>query len=306
MNKKNKIIGNHWSNVSKKKSEVAQVSRWWQSPYIIKHINKVVCGKEVSGSSQGLIELMKDKMNNFIPFKRGISVGGGNGEKEMNLIEQGIVQSFEVYELSQVRISQGKALAKEHSLEGKMHFIYGDAFDMITKTEQYDFVHWNNSLHHMLDVDKAVEWSRKILKQNGLFCMDDFIGSSRFQWPDTQLEIATRIRKVFEKSKYMINPNNDNKPLSATMVRPNEKKFIEIDPSEAADSERIVEAIYRYFPNAEVKYTGGVVYHQVLNDMLNNFDEKDDNILLDLLMIIDELCAKLGQTHYGIALAIKE
>ena len=306
MNNKNKIIGNHWSKISEKNVGVPRVLRWWQSPYIIKYINKIVCGREVAGFSQGLIELVKNKTKDFIPFEKGISVGGGNGEKEMNLIEQGIVQTFELYEFSEVRIAQGKALAKQRFLEGKIRFIHGDAFDLITKTEQYDFVHWNNSLHHMFDVDKAVEWSRKILKSDGLFYMDDFIGSSRFQWPDAQLEIVTRIRKVFEKSKYLVNPDDRSSFLSTTMVRPDEQKFIKIDPSEAADSEKIVEAIYKYFPNAEVKYTGGVVYHQVLNDMLNNFDEKNDKILLDLLMIIDELCAKLGQTHYGVALALKE
>ncbi|MDP8219106.1 MAG: hypothetical protein P9M03_10315 [Candidatus Theseobacter exili] len=168
------------------------------------------------------------------------------------------------------------------------------------------FVHWNHSLHHMLDVDKAVEWSKNVLRSGGLFYMDDFIGASRFQWPDAQLEFATRIRKVFEDSKYLTNPRTSSGSLSTIISRPNKNKLIEDDPSEAADSERIVDAIYKYFPNVEFKVTGGVVYHLALSDMLNNFDEKDDKILLDLLMIIDELYAKLGQTHYGVALAFKE
>ena len=78
------------------------------------------------------------------------------------------------------------------------------------------------------------------------------------------------------------------------------------DPSEAADSERIVEVLYKYFPNVEFKATGGVVYHLALNDMFHNFDEQEDKILVDLLMMIDELCTMLGQTHYGVALAFKE
>jgi len=84
--------------------------------------------------------------------------------------------------------------------------------------------------------------------------------------------------------------------------------LIQRDPSEAADSDRIVNSILRYFPNAEVKDTGGIVYNLALQDMLGNFDEENeyDRILLDLLMIIDELCIGLGHSLQGVALAVKE
>lgn len=303
----NKIVGDHWSQITEMQISNTQLKlRWWQSPHIIKHINKIVCGEEISGFSQGLIQLARSRAKSLIPFEKGISVGGGTGQKEMNLLRQNIVKTFELYELSEVRIAQGIEMAKKQSLEERIRFIHGDAFDLITKNEQYDFVHWNNSLHHMLNVDKAVEWSKVVLKVGGLFYMDDYIGSSRFQWPDEQLDIATRIRKVFEKTKYLIDPRYKDRYLPTTVRRPDEKKHIEIDPSEAADSDRIVSAIYKHFPNAEIKITGGVVYHLALNDMLNNFDETDDKILLDLLMIIDELCTNFGQTHYAVALAFKE
>lgn len=298
-----KIIGNHWS---KKTSNTQLKLRWWQSGPIVQHINKIVCGAYVPGFSQGLIELVRSRAKLQLPFKKEISVGGGTGQKEMNLLRQGIVNTFELYEYSEDRIALGIDIAKKQSLEDRIHFIHGDAFELVPQNEQYDFVHWNNSLHHMLDVDKAVEWSKNVLRPRGLFFMDDFIGSSRFQWPDEQLELATRIRRVFENSKYLTDPKSSLHSLPTTIRRPNKNKLIKNDPSEAADSERIVEAIYKNFPNVEFKATGGIIYHLVLNDMLNNFDEKDDKILLDLLMIIDELCAKSGQTHYGVALAFKE
>ena len=48
------------------------------------------------------------------------------------------------------------------------------------------------------------------------------------------------------------------------------------------------------------------MHHLALNDMLHNFDEDDDKVVLDLLMLVDELYATLGQTHYGVTLAFKE
>jgi len=303
----NEKIGYRWSKVSRKNSKRKQYKlKWWQSSHVIKYVNQLVCGEPVSGFSQGLINIVRKYAGGSIPFKKGISIGGGNGQKEINLIKQGIVENFDLYELSKERISAGIELARKQLIGDKINFIYGDAFELDTEPEIYEFVHWNNSLHHMLDVEKAIEWSKNVLKIGGLFYMDDFVGASRFQWPDEQLEIATKVRRVFQHSSYLSNPKCRFFSLPAKVTRPNKEKLIKKDPSEAADSDKIIDAIYKYFPNAEIKNTGGVIYHLALSDMIHNFDEKNDKILLDLLMIIDELCSKLGQNHYGIALAIKE
>ncbi len=158
----------------------------------------------------------------------------------------------------------------------------------------------------MLDSEKAVEWSKNILKPGGFFYMDDYIGASRFQFSDEQLEIASNIRQAFYNTKYLIDPKETDVYLPSKMNRINENKLIELDPSEAADSGRIISAINKYFNNANIIYTGGVVYHLALNDIINNFDEQSDKHLLDILLIIDELCIKLNLTHYGICLAQKE
>lgn len=306
MDNLNEKIGKHWAEVTKKQSEQKNLKlRWWQNQHVIKHINHLICGEYISGHAQGLINRVKKLASDSLPYKRGISVGGGTGQKEMNLIKQGIVESFDLYELSQARISIGIELSKKQSLDQKIKFIFGNAFELANEPEQYDFVHWNGSLHHMLDVHKAVKWSKDILKKGGLFYMFDFIGATRFQWSDEQLKIATKVRYAFRLSKYLSNPRNPNRYLTTEMTKPDIKKLIETDPSEAADSDRIIEAINKYFPNAEIKKIGGVIYHLALSNMFHNFDENTDKILLDLLMIIDELCADAGQTHYATALAFK-
>ena len=300
-----KTIGDHWSK--KTASHQAGLKlRWWQSELIVRHINRLVCGDDIAGFSQGLVELVRSRAAPSLPFGKGISVGGGTGQKEMGLMRQGIVHRFDIYEYSDARIQAGIQLAEKAGLEGRVRFIHGDAFELVDPDQQYDFVHWNNSLHHMLDVDRAVAWSKGVLRTGGLFYMDDFIGASRFQWPDQQLEIATRIRHIFKNTKYMAHPRAPADSLPAIVSRPNKDKLIANDPSEAADSERIVEALYKHFPNVEVKATGGVVYHLALSDMLHNFNEETDRALIDLLMLVDELCLRLGQTHYGVALAFKE
>jgi len=298
-------IGDHWSRKSGIADQNPLRIRWWQSKLIIRHINELVCGKRIDGPSAGLIERLKEGFPDKLPLKSGVSVGGGSGQKEIHLLRSGVVEKFELFELSEARIAAGIELSRKLGVEDRVEFIHADAFNARIAPGAYDLVHWNNSLHHMLDVDDAVAWSRKVLREGGIFYMDDFIGASRFQWPDRQLEIASRVRRIFEGSYYLEDPKNPGQFIEPDIKRPNPDRLMQDDPSEAADSERILEAVKRHFPNAEIKMTGGVIYHLALNNMLHNFDEEKDRHLLDLMMLVDGLCANMGENHYAVALAEK-
>jgi len=298
-------IGAFWSKTSASAAKTDLKLRWWQSPRIVRHINHRVSGEYLDGASTGLVSLLRSQFGSKLPLSSGVSVGGGNGQKELRLLESGIVQHITLYELSEERIFQGRELAEQKGLSQRIEFVLGDAFEIAIEPEKFDFVHWNNSLHHMMDVEQAVLWSKNVLKSGGLFYMDDFVGSSRFQWPDRQLDIASKVRQIFEASDFTTNPRNPLKSLPTQVGRPSADHIIEDDPSEAADSDNILTSVRKHFPEAIVKETGGVIYHLALNDMLHNFDEEEDQKYLDLLLLVDDLCSNLGETHYAIALAEK-
>jgi SAM-dependent methyltransferase len=299
-------IGNFWS-----KNRAAPKTRWWDSPVIIRHINAIVNGEPIDGFSMGLINRAKSLLGNRLPLEKGISIGCGNGAKEMQLIGQGLVESFDLFELSDDRIAKGRLLAKDQGIEDNINFVKGDAFSLITLNEKYDLVHWNNSLHHMMDVHYAVSWSRKVLKTGGLFYMDDFVGPSRFQWPDRQLAIASEIRRSLRGTKYLRNPVRNSlfsrKFLPCRLTRPDLEAMRLSDPSEAADSEQILPGIAKQFPEAEIIKTGGIVYSLALKDVIANFDEslEKDRRILQSLLDLEIPCINKGETHYAVCLAIK-
>jgi hypothetical protein len=90
--------------------------------------------------------------------------------------------------------------------------------------------------------------------------------------------------------------------LARTLVRPDVERLMHEDPTESAQSGEILGAIRRHFPSPLIKLTGGVVYHLALNDVLANLTE-EDTPLLDQLLLLDEVCAEAGHTHYAVALA---
>ena len=82
---------------------------------------------------------------------------------------------------------------------------------------------------------------------------------------------------------------------------PNIDDMKRADPSEAADSERIREALFSTFPNAEYIPMGGVIYHMALTGRPL---ELPDPILKRMLQIDAKLNEK-GLHVYAHATAVK-
>lgn len=299
-------IGRHWSQRRTQTDSAGRVlkTRWWQHAAILRHINRTVCGNPVDGFSAGLSLKARALLKGRLPLTRGISVGCGNGGKEMALLKENLVQSFDLYELAETRIADGREMARRRQLAHAAHFFQGDAFELANRPEQYDLVHWNNSLHHMLDVEAALDWSWRVLKPGGLFYMDDFVGPDRFQWTPRMILAATAVRQSLA-DRFLINPFKPDAMLPRIVKKPDPAKLKQSDPSEAADSSRILECMCRRFPGVSIVLTGGVIYHLALSDLLANFTDDNDVPLLERLLHLDDLCTALGDTHYAVALALK-
>lgn len=235
------------------------------------------------------------------PFKKAVSVACGKGIKEMSLIKAGVVERFDLYEISEKRIETGTALAKEEGIADRVRFVHGDAFSLCTE-DSFDLVYWNNALHHMLDAWDAVRWSHDRLKTGGVFAMDDYIGASRFQWSDMALQAMSEFRAALP-DRLLLSPNRSF-ILAREVKRPSREAMMNIDPSEAADSENILPALRHIFPGSYVIPTGGHIYATGLNNILVNFDE--DGQELRMALYIDDLLSKAGENQYAVAFARKE
>lgn len=190
-------------------------------------------------------------------------------------------------EITAEQVEQGRRIDAEKGVAEDVHFHLEDAFK--ADLGLFDLVHWNNALHHMLDVHEAVAWSKDRLEPVGVFAMDDFVGASRFQWPERELEIARHVRSLL-RSAFV----NGFPPIE----RPTVEAMVAADPTEAADSNRILEALATHFPDAEIIPTGGVVYSLALTDVLSSFAEDEtDTPLLHALLLTDEVLAKSGHTR---------
>ena len=292
-------VAAHWNRQAK--AQATARTRWWQFPRVIEHQNRLMCGRPVAGVVGGVAEVLRERRPGG-PYPRAVSVGAGNALKEITLLELGVVSHFDVFELAEVRIDQGRQRAEAQGVADRISFHCADAFET-DLVEEFDLIYWDNALHHMFDTLAAVRWSRDALRPGGVFFMNDYVGPNRLQWTRRNREVATRVRAGLEP-RLLRHPTVEGAQLAIEVEPGRAEAVIERDPSEAADSEAIVAAVRSTFSDAEVRNLGGAIYHAALSDVLANFTEADDG-LLDLLLLVDELLAREGETHYAMAVATK-
>lgn len=168
----------------------------------------------------------------------------------------------------------------------------------------YDLVYWKDALHHMFPSLDAIQWSSRVLKNNGLFFMNECVAPTYMQWTERQLDLAERIRQLLPP-RYLTNPYHPDRLVAMRRERPVIEHIRATDPSECVDSGNILPSIKAVFSNAVVIPTGGIVYMLALNDILANFDEVRDDGLLSALMAIDDMHSDAGDYIYAVAYARK-
>lgn len=293
-----RAAADHWST-----TQTQARTRWWLHPTILRHVNALVGGQPEDGPWAGLERRMRG-LSEGRGFPRGVSVACGSASKERSLLQKGLVGTFDLFEISGERLAAGKAAAARQGLADRALFHALDAFSQ-DLDDRYDLVYWNNALHHMLDAREALLWSRDRLRPGGWLVLDDYVGATRFQWPDAQLEIASRIRRALPE-RLLRDPARPQTSCPVAVTRPRLADMLATDPTEAADSDNILPSLRDIFPGARTLFTGGVVYSLALKDIIANFDDATDAARLQELLAYDAALAADGQTLYACAFARKQ
>lgn len=291
-------IGTRWDQSRK---EGIFRTGWMQNPFVLQKINRNVGGINGRYWSDGVLHKIKNQYPEVIPFKRAISVACGVGNKEIRLAKKGLIDSFDLYEYASDRAERGERLAVKAKVKDKIKFHIANAFDANIPADTYDLVYWNNALHHMFDVHEAIAWSKKILKPGGIFYMDDYVGENRFQFSDQLLQTVNQVRATLPS--YFYESTDDYTPRPRIIKRPDPEKVAQNDPSEAVDSQNILQSISNVFPNAEIiPLTSGV--YRLTRDLFPMINQNNKHIL-ELISIIDEMLLDKGIIHWAAAIAQK-
>lgn len=299
-----KKSGEYWSKITRDGTAAGKVS-WGNSTSIQRWKSQRICGRPSDPPFKALFRRCEEKFG-AKQFGRAVSVGCGNGALEISLVTQGLIDSFVLYEVSTERARQAMELAQARGIADRIEVRLAD----ITEpgqggSEEFDLVLWNHALHHMLDTPEALRWSRDRLKTGGILMMNDFVGASRFQWSDEALHYASEARAALPP-EVLRNPRDPANFLPTKVRRPPMAKLIARDPTEAADSDRILPALNEVFTDVDTVMLGGTIYHLALDELMANLvgDERGEEIIRAML-VADGILSDKGLNNFAVALARK-
>ncbi|UTP40975.1 class I SAM-dependent methyltransferase [Phenylobacterium sp. LH3H17] len=264
---------------------------WWSSDKCLAYYNVAVSGVPATLNSQGCrIRLAKEFPGRI--FDRAVSIGCATGSKEMALITDGLVKHFDLWEINQASIDKGEQCAAELGLADQVTFRKGDVF--ADRSPRYDLVYWDHSLHHMSDVDDALAWSVSVLRPGGVILMNDYVGPNRLQWRKDEVR---RANSFIRRAMHDRGIASREVPYSTLFSKLRQRYR---DPSEAPQSENILQACAKNLPSVSVEPLGGT-FINILGPIVIPA-VADDSPVIDELLSEDAALRDEGSSHFVFAL----
>lgn len=259
----------HWDrNVARVESK--ELKGWLDWEFIeVEHIRPQVSGDK---SVYYLQHFFRHHLPSM-PVARALSLGCGGGNLERALIQLKAATRIDAYDASPESIRIATELAAKEGLGERLTYRVADINRLELERGAYDFVVAKMSLHHFDDLDHVYAEIRRALKPGGVFMFNEFVGPTRYQWTDLQLELVNRILQTLPKEFRRSALSGE---ILADISRPTVEEMIKMDPTEAVDSAQIIPLLTRHFEILEHREYGGTLLHLLLNHVMANFDLTDE------------------------------
>lgn len=257
---------------------------WFNKPRLVRYMNRCISPETGNGALGAVQHLLAGAT-----LGRGISVGCGDGTKEQRFLEAGLVGHFDLFEVSPTYADAAVRLAAEAGLADRVRVTVGDAFAHDT-AGRYDLVYWDHSLHHMMDVDRAIAWSVDVLAPGGWLVINDYVGPTRLVWRRQEVDFARKFLK-----SHQVRLGFDPTALRYKHVVDRVRLMLR-DPSEAPQSDRIMAAFQQRCGFA-MRPLGGVMIH-LCAPFLERIEHEDDPVY-DALLAWDMRALEEGHNHFA-------
>lgn len=282
----------HWDEKAKAQ-KAGLITRWWESPALRQLVDDNWHAATGCPTVADYIRREAKRQS----LGTGISIGCGAAEDEINLLHQGVIERLILCDVSNEQLSKAEAYAKSlgiasGSLVHRNHVDFDRAFP-----EKLDLIYWRQSLHHMFDVRRTLEWCRDSLTPAGAIYCNDACPPNYMQWGDDVLHWVEAYRASLPQ-RYL------KSPFDADVYYPARPWLLDVDywkardPTECVDSANIVPSIRALAPSARIHFLGGCIYGFALDDILDNFRAKDDARLLESAMILDKFMSSCGMNIF--------
>lgn len=278
-----------WS-VDADQRAAAQGWYWMAHPMVRARINTLISG-DPECDAYGRLERLYREQRWQLPIADAVSLGCGFGNLERDLAGRGLVRRIIAYDLAEKAVAQARRLAAEAGLTG-LRYEVADLDALALPPASADAVFTHQSVHHVENLETLYATIRDALRPGGVFHLHEFVGPTRFQWTDAQLDLVNGLLDELPPRLRRL-PSGAPKPA----VRcPTVAEMIAADPSEAIRSADIPSALKSCFEIVEARPIGGAVLHLALGDIAQNFDPNsaEDRCVLEHFFAVEDRAMREG------------
>jgi ubiquinone/menaquinone biosynthesis C-methylase UbiE len=273
----------------------------WDIPAVHRRMNQMITGDP---EVDYITYVSRKYLAPRIPLT-GLSLGCGVGQKELTWASHCEYTRLDAYDLAPQRIAAAQKQARTSGATN-VHFLVGDVYRVEWPARYYDVVFSDQSLHHFTPLDQLLARIRRVLKPDGYLILNEFVGPTRFQWTDRQLEVINGVLAILPP-RYRV--RWADRKIKRRVHRPSRLSMVLSDPSEAVEAGNILPLVEQYFEIVERRDYGGTVLHMLFADIAANFindenDEEETNRLLALCFQIEDALLESGELSSDFALMV--
>jgi SAM-dependent methyltransferase len=279
--------------------EKCHPANWCDIPEVQTRWNKMISGQNQIDHYEYLSKKYLSGKTNL----RALSLGCGTGFRELRWKEAADFQLIDAIDLSEHSIAFAKKEAIKKGVENIIFYRVDDISTMNATPGYYDLIIVENALHHFSPLKQVMEKINSFLKDDGYFIMNEFIGPTRFQWTERQVNAINGLLTVLpRKYKKYLKENN----YKSCVFKHSIFRMMLGDPSEAIESAKIHPLLFNMFAVLEYKEYGGAILHPLLSDIAHNFTNNDPvaKRWLELLFEAEDLLMREKEIGSDFALAI--
>jgi SAM-dependent methyltransferase len=268
-----------WGKMAAQAEDVPWIPGGWTShPQVRAYMNRLISGDP---DLEWLSWVKKQFLPNGVDLALSLGCGGGYTEREARRI--GLCQRIEGIDVSEEALRTARRLAEKHGLSG-MEYRRVNLEEVSLAPQRYDAVIAKASLHHLRNLERALAEVEKALRPRGWFLVNEYVGPSRFQWTDEQLQYVNELlAQLPERYRREGGPEG---PIRQHVGRPDAARIEATDPSEAIRSAEILPLLEARFEIAARRDFGGTLLQTLLSGIVANFDpeKEEDRARLDLVI----------------------
>jgi ubiquinone/menaquinone biosynthesis C-methylase UbiE len=274
-------------------------TNWWDIPAVQSRWNYLVSGDRDIDYNQYISEkYFKEKH-----ALQALSLGCGGGERELRWAEMDKFNLIDAYDISSERIDYATKVANQSSYGKRLNYQVGNIYEIDVKNDYYDVILAEQSLHHFSPLKDLLVKIDRTLKVDGCFILNEFVGPTRFQWTNRQLEIVNSLLDIFpDKYKKIWNSNS----IKLKVIKHSQLSMILRDPSEAIESSNILPLLHEIFDVVELKGYGGSILHLLFGGIAHHFLTPDNEAkeLLRLCFEMEDFLIKTGEVNHDFVVAV--